>query len=142
MNQTFKMTSITFVVITPIVKELSFTEFKKQIAEDVPEEKHIEVWNALVARAKKGEIVTDSVSGVSEDENPFDELEELIETTIDDVVSEWNEEKETKEWEGEVKGRLRALTAQMNAILSAVDAGAMKPTEGVEAYRKLLPTAR
>lgn len=138
MSQPFKMTSITFVVITPIVKELSFTEFKKQIAEDVPEEKHIEVWNALVARAKKGEIVTDSVSGVSEDENPFDELEELIETTIDDVVSEL----ETKEWEGEVKGRLRALTAQMNAILSAVDAGAMKPTEGVEAYRKLLPTVR
>jgi hypothetical protein len=94
---------ITFVVMTPIVKELTFKQFKKldAIKTKTPEQQST-LWDALVAKSTLGEIVEEAACGLLDEEDvdpcPFGEVEDLVDNTVKEVVDEMEEaEKEAKE---------------------------------------------
>jgi hypothetical protein len=93
------MSSITFIVNTPVVRVLTFKEFKAmEETKEFSEEKLNSVWAKMVAAATNGEIVAEAATGVHEcEDDAFAEVNDLVDTTISDATDEVKADKEEAE---------------------------------------------
>jgi len=95
---------LTFVVNTPIYRELTFKQFKEEFAHNVTAEQAKEIWKRMVEKSTNREFVTEAMTGVdaAEPTDVEDEVNDLITEKMDEAAEEMWKEKEEVE-EGEVK---------------------------------------
>jgi hypothetical protein len=88
------MASITFVVNTPVVRVLTFKQFKKMDeTKGFSEEKLKSVWEKMLAALTDGAIVAEANTGIEEENEDYvwGEVNDLVDSTISDAADEVDE---------------------------------------------------